>query len=311
MHDTPAGLAPDPNFEDALEVLVGEICAPLNIGYRINHLNPAIDSANIDAQTAPRIARLIKARVAASKPRAVVVTHGTDTMAFTAARLAFDLANLGCPVVVTGSQRPRSHPQSDVRANLSLAIRAAVQANPEAPVSIAFGAQLLPAVRAVKTHTHKLDAFRAARELVPGHTGVPRELQQHNDRATAARVISVRLVPALTAEDLLAAVGGNPDGLVIETYGAGNAPMAKPGFSEALRQIADKIPVVSVTQCAEGTVDTGLYAVGSQLAECGVIDGADMTLEAAVAKLSFGLDAGLEGAPLKSLFQLNLTGERR
>lgn len=311
MHETPDGLAPDPNFDGALDELVSDICAPLGIGYRINHLNPAIDSANVDAQTAPRIARLIRARVAASKPRGVVITHGTDTMAFTAARLAFDLANLGCPVVVTGSQRVRSHPGSDVRANLSLAIRAAVKANPEAPVCIAFGGKLLPAVRAVKFHTHELDAFRAERELAPGQTGVPRELQQHNDRATAARVISLRLVPALTAEDLLAAVGAHPDGLVLETFGAGNAPMAKPGFGEALRQISARIPVVSVTQCATGTVDSGLYAVGAQLAECGVIDGADMTLEAAVAKLSFGLDAGLEGAPLKSLFQLNLTGERR
>lgn len=311
MHESESGLVADPLFADDLEELVSNICTQLNANYRINHLTPAIDSANVDASTAPRIARMIRARVSASRPRGVVITHGTDTMAYVGARLAFELAGLGVPVVMTGSQLVRSAPGNDVHANLSLAIRAVLSANPHATVSIAFGGKLLPAVRATKFDSDGLEAFRAERQLAPGASGVPRELLQHNDRASAARVISVRITPALTPADVRAAVSASPDGVVLETYGAGNAPMAREGFREAITEIADVIPVVSVTQCALGGINSERYAVGSELAQCGVIDGGDMTLEAAIAKLGFGLDAGLTGAPLKSLMKLNLTGERR
>ena len=113
-----------------------------------------------------------------------------------------------------------------------------------------------------------------------------------------------------TADDLRAAVGGRPDGLVLECYGVGNAPMARPGMAEALREICESLPVVAVTQCSTGSVDAGRYAVGGELAATGVIDGGDMTLEAALAKLAYGLDAGFEGTPLRSFMRLNLVGER-
>ena len=81
-------------------------------------------------------------------------------------------------------------------------------------------------------------------------------------------------------------------------------------MAQALGDICASIPVIAITQCATGWVDPERYAVGGELAATGVIDGGDMTVEAALAKLAFGLDAGLEGAPLRSFLQLNVVGER-
>lgn len=310
MRETPQGLAPDPQFEAVLESMVTNICRPLGIEARINHLTPAIDSANADAETAPRIARAVRARVRTWKPRGVVITHGTDTLAFTAARLAFDLAGIGAPVVLTGSQHAHGAPNSDAPGNMSLAIRTAMRAASDAPAAIAFGGMILPAVRATKAHAEALQAFRAERPLGPRRSGIPATLRDGTERSTPARVITFRFTPGITAADLAGAVAGSPDGLVLECYGSGNAPMARPHMASTLREICHSIPVVAVTQCATGSVDAGRYAVGNELAMTGVIDGADMTVEAAVAKLGFGLDAGLDHAALRSFMQVNFVGER-
>lgn len=310
MHETPRGLAPDPGFEAELEHLVAEICDPLGVDFRINHLNPAIDSANADAETGPRIARLVRARVRTRRPSGVVITHGTDTLAYTGARLALELSGLGCPVVLTGSQLPHGAPRSDARANLSLAIRAAVRAGADSPAAIAFGGAIVPAIRATKYQAEDPRAFRAERALGANPSGVPAAMLQGATRAVPARTVSFRFVPGVTADDLRALANGGADGLVLECYGSGNAPMARPGMAQALGDICASIPVIAITQCATGGVDPERYAVGGELAATGVIDGGDMTVEAALAKLAFGLDAGLEGAPLRSFLQLNVVGER-
>ncbi|WP_427870929.1 asparaginase [Leucobacter luti] len=309
MRETDGGLAPDPDFPEILEHLVAGICAPLGIGHRVNHLLPAIDSANADADTAPRIARAVRARVRTHRPRGVVITHGTDTLAYTASRLAFDLGDLGAPVVVTGSQLPHGAADTDAVDNLTLAIRASVRAAAGAPVSIAFGGTLLPAVRATKHDSVSLEAFRAEQALGANPAGIPRPANEDDAPAAPARVLSFRFVPSTTADDLRAAVGGRPDGLVIEAYGSGNAPMARPGMLGTLREICGELPVVAITQCARGGVDLARYAVGRELAAAGVIDGADLTVEAATSKLGFLLDRGHRGRELRRLMEQNLVGE--
>ena len=310
MHETPRGLAPDPDFEAALEAMVEGICGPLGIEHRVNHLNPAIDSANADAETGARIARAVRARVRTKRPRGVVITHGTDTLAYTGARIALELDGLGVPVVLTGGQLPHGAEGSDAQPNLSLAIRAAMRAKGDAPASIAFGGVLVPAIRATKFQADELRAFRAERPLGPAPAGVPPQLRHGSSRIAPARTISFRFAPGVVAADLEAAVGGAPDGLVLECYGSGNAPMARPGMGRTLREICRRMPVVAITQCATGGVDADRYAVGGELAETGVIDGGDMTIEAALAKLAFCVDAGLEGEALRDAMQRNLVGER-
>ena len=310
MHETPRGLAADPNFEAALEEMVAGICDPLDVDFRINHLSPAIDSANADAETGARIARAVRARVRTKRPSGVVITHGTDTLAYTGARVAFELAGLGVPVVLTGSQFPHGFENTDAQSNLSLAIRTALRANAESPASIAFGGKIMPAIRATKAQAEALQAFRAERKLGTHPIGVPKQMLQGSTRSTPARTISFRFVPGVTTDDVRAAVGGNPDGLVLECYGAGNAPMARPGMAQALKEICKRMPVVAITQCATGTVDPDRYAIGGELADTGVIAGGDMTVEATLAKLAFLLDAGIEGEDLRAQMQRNLVGER-
>jgi len=310
MRETDRGLAPDPGFEEALEQLVVRICSPLGIDYRINHLSPAIDSANADAETGARIARAVRARVRTKRPNGVVITHGTDTLAYTGARIAFELDGLGVPVVLTGSQFAHGAPGTDAPANLSLAIRAAIKASNDAPACIAFGGALVPAIRATKAQAEDLRAFRAERKLGPAPTGVPKQLLNGSDRVAPARTLAFRFVPGVVAEDLRAAVGGGPDGLVLECYGSGNAPMARPGMADVLREICREMPVVAVTQCATGGVDPDRYAVGGELAATGVIAGGDMTTEAALAKLAFAIDSGLSDEKLREFMLSNIVGER-
>jgi len=314
MRSTERGLAPDPQFATALETEVARISSAIGVKFRINHLNPPIDSANADADTAPRIARSIGARVrtinlGTESVGGVVVLHGTDTLAYTGARLAFDLSDLGVPVVLTGSQVPLGEPASDARRNLELAMKTAVRARADAPVSIAFGGEIVPAIRASKFQATAEQGFRAERPLAPGVQGVA-GVSGAEPRTTPARVISMRFVPGIMPEDVTGAAAGNPDGLVLECYGTGNAPTARPGMTEALREILVRMPVVAVTQCATGSVDFSHYAVADALARRGVIDGGDLTLEAALAKLSFCLDQGLEGAALVEAMAMNLVGER-
>lgn len=308
MRSSSKGLVPDPDFPEVLEALITEIATPLGINWRINHLHPSIDSANADASTAPRIARAIRARVRTQQPRGVVITHGTDTLAYSASRLAFELADLGVPVVVTGSQLPHGADNTDAIANLTLALRTAARAAHGSPVSIAFGGAILPAVRSTKHSSVSPTAFAATLPLAAHPVGLPMLLAEPDSR-NPVRVLSFRFVPGVTAEDVRAAVGGRPDGLVLECYGSGNAPMARPGMLGVLREICSEIPVLAITQCLTGGVDLARYAVGHELAAAGVIDGSDLTLEAAVAKLGYLLDAGFRGEDLARLLTRNLVGE--
>ncbi|MGO3146222.1 MAG: asparaginase domain-containing protein [Leucobacter sp.] len=310
MHDVGKGLEIDPAFPEILEERSDRIASRFGYRARVNQMQPAIESANADEETAPKIARALRARVGAMRASAVVVTHGTDTLAYTASRLAFELAELGVPVTVTGSQLPHGARPTDAFDNLTLAIRTAIQSNPKSPVSVSFGNTVIPAVRATKSDADALTAFRAERSLGTAPRGLPKvPADSIEARSIIARVLSYRFTPAVTAADLRAAVSAGPDALVLECYGAGNAPMAKRGMADALREISDQIPVVAVTQCANGTVNTERYAVGRQLEAAGVTSGSDLTLESAIAKLGYLLDQGFSRDQVCRLVPINLVGE--
>ena len=310
MHDVGNGLEPDPAFLEILEERADRIASRFGFRARVNQLQPAIDSANADEETAPKIARALRARVGAMRASAVVVTHGTDTLAYTASRLAFELSGIGVPVVVTGSQFAHGARPTDAFDNLQLAIKAVTQANPAAPVAVAFGGTILPAVRATKSDAESVTAFRAERQLGASPAGLPGAPSDAAlVRSAHARVLSVRFTPALAARDLLAIASAGPDAIVLECYGSGNAPMSKPGMRDALLSISEQMPLVAITQCARGTVDTDRYAVGRQLAAAGVTPGADLTPEAAIAKIGYLLDRGFTDAEVSELIAVNLIGE--
>lgn len=322
MRESDRGLQPDRQFDTALEQLVDEVSADLGASVRINHLTPAIDSAEASADWAPSIARAVRARVRASTIRAVVITHGTDTMSYVAARLAFELATIDAPVIVTGAQWPHGAPHSDAEENLRLSLRTAAKtaahhatgaaSRAVTPVTIGFGGLVLPAVRAQKFSTVDRAAFRAHRPLANGATGIPAEpeLPTAPFRASPARVVSLRMVPGITPSDVEAIAHAGASGLVLECYGSGTAPMSQPGMRDVLESITSQMPVVAVSQCEQGNVEFGRYAVSRQLQETGVLNGRDLTVEAALAKLGFLLDRLPNNDPrIAELMSQNLIGE--
>lgn len=273
----------------------------------------AIDSAEADPGVLAALADRIRDLVDVEQPRGVVVIHGTDTMVHGAAHTAFALADLAVPLVFTGSQRPLGAEGTDAPGNFRDAF-AAVARGRVPGIAIAFDGRLLPAVRAVKRSSESLFGFTAHRPAAEGAIGV--------DDATAAALAAARgrefprigLVtasPGLSARQLDAVLEDCPAGVVLECYGAGTAPVLAGGLAAPLRRAAERgTVVVAVTRCEHGSVDLGRYAVGSALAEAGVVGGGDMTAEAAVGKLAALGRAGFTGEALRELIARNLIGER-
>jgi L-asparaginase len=315
MTSTPRGLAPNPHLGGELAELVERMHdedAPAP--HWTYHETPrAIDSAELQPEGMGRLADSIRTIVQDESPAGVVVIHGTDTMAYSAAHAAFALADLHLPVVFTGAQFPLGSPDSDAGRTFSDAFEA-VRRGAVDGVSIAFGGRMLPAVRAVKRSSESLDAFAAPRLRAPEVEGADPELRAALRAAIgrpAPRVGLVKVSPGLTAAQLRAVFEECPAGVVLECYGAGTAPMGSGGLAPVIRAAADRgTAVVAVTQCEDGSVELSRYAVGSALAGAGVLPGGDMTTEAALGKLGALLRAGLSGAGLAAALGRNLLGER-
>lgn len=315
MTPTPRGLAPNPHLGEELTKLVermrdDDAPAPR---WAYHETSRAIDSAELQPAGMGRLADSIRDIVQDESPAGVVVVHGTDTMAYSAAHAAFALADLDLPIVFTGAQLPLGAPDSDAEQNFSDAFDA-VRHGAVSGVSIAFGGRMLPAVRAVKRSSESLDAFAAPRLRAPEAEGADEELRIALRAAIgrpAPRVGLVKVSPGLTSTQLRAVLEECPAGVVLECYGAGTAPVGCGGLAPVIRAAVDRgTAVVAVTQCEDGSVELSRYAVGSALADAGVLPGGNMTTEAALGKLGALLRAGLSGAGLAAALGRNLLGER-
>ncbi|MFY1832151.1 asparaginase [Myxococcus fulvus] len=223
-----------------------------------------------------------------------VVTHGTDTLAYTASALSFMLRNPPCPVVLTGSQRPLGEVRSDARLNLIDAVLSALQGPRE--VTICFDSHLYRGNRTRKVKVSEYDAFESPNCPVLGTLGVdatfepglrargPFKLYEKLDPRVFMLKVYPGLDPALPLQ-LLPHVRG----LVLEAYGAGNFPIA-PELGRSLMPLFVQakergVPVVVVSQAHRNGVDLSLYESGAASLAQGAIGGADMTPSAALVKL--------------------------
>jgi len=275
-----------------------------------------LDSSDIGPSLWVKLAARLYARL--PKFDGAVVTHGTDTMAYTASALSFMLQGLNKPVVLTGAQRPLGEIRSDARLNLVDAFTAAADGPPE--VMVCFDSKLFRGNRCTKVKVAEYDAFESPNFPTLGtlgvHVGITGGLKSRGPfrlrEKLEPRVFLLKLFPGMDPE-LCRALVPSVKGLVVEAFGAGNFPLEASGksllpvFEEArLRQI----PIVVTSQAHRNGVDLSLYAGGSRARKLGALSAGDMTTEACVVKLMHALAYGKDLASVKKIFERDLAGER-
>jgi L-asparaginase len=295
----------------------------LNIEIDSVSIGNPVDSSEMNIQHWKEIATTIFEKY--QQYDGFVVLHGSDTMAYTASALSFMFDGLKKPVILTGSQLPIGVIRTDGKENLitSLEIAAAKSDQGDAliqEVAVYFDYKLFRGNRCTKDSAENFEAFRSPNYMELASAGV--RLNYNTDRfysteseelklntAINNRIALIKLFPGvdfqlfgnLIKKDLL-------DGLVIETFGAGNAPRNKT-FEALLRSFIDDGGIVlNITQCNSGSVWQGLYETSSVFNRIGVVSGKDMTTEAAVTKLMTSLNAGDQGY-VAELLETNLRGE--
>lgn len=330
MKDTPRGYAPAPGFLSELLAAMPPFhdrtmpahTTPISrygrrVRYDILEYAPLLDSSNMGLEDWVKIARDVERHYDAYD--AFIVLHGTDTMAYTASALSFMLENLGKTVILTGSQIPLAEARSDAIGNVLGALT--IAGHYEIPeVCLYFDNRLMRGNRTQKTDASGLAAFASGNAPPLVEVGIEVKVEWDRILAPPTRpfrvnpithqaVAALRLFPGISAEMITNVLRPPTEGLVLESFGAGNAPDHRADFLDALRAGTDRgVVIVNVTQCQRGAVTTD-YATGAALAEVGVIGGADMTPEAALTKLAWLLSQGLPRAEVARLMQTNLRGE--
>ncbi len=317
MQQTENGFAPAKGFLTKTVKAMPEFYHDEMPEFFINEYSPLIDSSNMQPADWQRIADDIKANY--DNYDGFVILHGTDTMAFTASALSFMLQNLSKPVIVTGSQIPLSQLRSDGQANLLNALYIAAK-YPVLEVALFFNNSLFRGNRTTKVHADGFNAFSSPNYPALLEAGIKiSQKVKANQPAThqELEVISIKpqpigivlLYPGISVELLKNILQQPVKALILRTFGVGNAPES-PELLEVLREADQKgIVLVNLTQCIQGRVNMSGYATGNALAKSGVISGADLTIEAALAKLHVLLSQNLSSEQIKSSMQTNLYGE--
>ena len=275
-----------------------------------------LDSSNIRPEEWQLIAREIFEHRAGFD--GIVVSHGTDTMAYTASAVTFMLPSIDLPVVFTGSQLPLRDMLSDGPDNLRTAFAMAASSHPG--VYLAFDRKVMLGCRAVKVRASGFSAFESVNARYAAQVsnlGLVVDEQVLPQAAGPARlctgiskdVFLLKLTPGLNPAvfDMLAAMGYK--GIVVEAFGLGGINVLNKGLRGIHRAVEDGISVVVTTQCLYDSSDLRVYQVGNKLLELGVIQGRDMTSEAAMTKLMWAIGQGMDQAAIADLFAKNLAGE--
>lgn len=255
-----------------------------------------LDSSNLQPQDWSKWATLLGEKY--GEFDGFVLTHGTDTLAYTSSALSYMLINLGKPVVLTGSQVPLNMANSDARSNLQLAFSVAVSGLPG--VFVAFGNKVIKGACAKKIFAKNFNAFESVNAtpvLFFSKDGVKKNLPERAvvggfrvEAKLEPKVLAVTVTPGLQPDILTYAVQAGYKGIVLACYGAGGIDTKTQNFLPAIKKaIKAGVRIVCVTQCLFDGVDLALYPMGIMAAQAGVESGGDLTLEAAVTKLMWSL----------------------
>ena len=292
----------------------------VRIIYTIHEYNPLIDSSNMQLVDYLKIAKDIEDSY--HEYDGFVILHGTDTLAYTASTLSFLCENLGKPIVLTGAQVPAAEMRSDAFDNILGSI--VIAGNYKIPeVSVFFNRKLFRGNRVQKVDADEFDAFTATNSSPLVEMGInirvnsdaiwrTHEINKFQIAKNWSRKVGLlRIFPTITAQTVRHFLQPGMDGVVLQTYGAGNGPSNRKDIMAEIKAATDRgCLIVNCTQCHRGNVTTE-YEAGLEFEKIGVVPGHDMTIEAALAKLSYicGMADKLSIEEQRQKMKENLRGE--
>ena len=300
----------------------------------INHLNclvesisfeEPIDSSNMNISNWVSLAEIIENNYHSFD--GFVVLHGSDTMSYTASVISFMFENLTKPIIFTGSQLPIGDLRTDAKENLITSIQIASSQEQERPiiseVCLYFEYKLYRANRTTKINAEHFEAFDSLNFPPLGESGVHLKFSKQllfkpeiTNKPLKVRkklddnIVILKIFPGITkavVETILSITGLK--GVIIETYGSGNAP-TEAWFVNLLKMTIEKgVHIINVTQCIGGSVILGHYETSEHLKKIGIINGKDITTESALAKLMYLLGEKIPKSEFKTIFETPLRGE--
>lgn len=312
------------DFSQILE----EVPELAKFAYKIDSytFDPLIDSSDVEPSLWISLVRLIEERY--DDYDGFVILHGTDTMAYSASTLSFMIEGLTKPVIFTGSQLPIGTPRTDGKENLISSVEIAAakdeEGHPLVPeVCICFDNVLIRGNRSRKFNSDNFRAFRSEDYPPLAEAGISIRYNSSLIRKPESwdarplfhkkldtRVSILKIHPGITpgvVRDIL--LGKETRAVILETYGAGNAP-SKEWFLSLVKEAAESGKIIlNVTQCVAGRVNMDIYATGKNLKTAGVINGYDSTTESALGKLFYLLGVFETNEQVKAGLEMDLRGE--